>query len=320
MLHSIFANSPVWVHAKATSKSKNGRHAFLLIKKIALGDQFLAAKSKKIEDELATLKYNGESRSWTLDTYSERMVSLFTQSDELELLGYHGFDEQTRVTKYLNGITHEAYAPVKVLIREHPTDLAGAIRKMKNHLQDNPSLQVYKKGVGISSLKSAKRRGGRRSGGARKGRGGKGGGDITVDPKMKEDIEKRYFLNKTGFVPDDTYKKMDEVEKHVVWQIRQERDAAKGDDGTQTTVSSLSTQQSDIAKIASAVVAMRKDQKGLKRQISKLRQSSGKSPYNSDEEDLFDESEDELSSLSSNAKKLKISGPRPPGSSGRQRS
>ena len=134
---------------------KNGHLAYFCIKKIALGEQWLTHRVQYIEAELDKCKYKGESGTWFLSKYCERMVNLFTQSDELVPLGYHGYDDKTPVAvdKFIAGIQGSMkpkYAPVKVFIRENNcTDLTEAIRKMKNHLLDNPGLQV-KKGIGIS--------------------------------------------------------------------------------------------------------------------------------------------------------------------------
>ena len=162
LLHTMLGNSPLWTHAKSTTKSKNGRLAYFMMKKIALGEQWLTHRVQYIETELKKCVYKGETKDWDLSKYCERMVALFAMSDELVPLGYHGFDVKTRVDKLVAGIQHEAYGPVKVFIREsNCTDVSEAIRKFQNHLLDNPSLQV-KKGIGISGVESTSKRGGRR--------------------------------------------------------------------------------------------------------------------------------------------------------------
>ena len=164
LLHTMLGNSPLWTHAKSTTKSKNGRLAYFQIKKIALGEQWVTHRIQHIESELERCKYKGETNTWDLAKYCERMVALYTMSDELVPYGYHGFDPKTRVDKLVTGIQHEAYGPVKVFIRENNcTDLAEAISKFQNHLLDNPSLQI-KKGVGISGVESTGKRGGKRGG------------------------------------------------------------------------------------------------------------------------------------------------------------
>ena len=119
------------------------------MKRIALGDQWLSHRVQYIEAELDKCKYKGESGTWSLSKYCERMVNLLTQSDELVPLGYHGYDCMTTrpllllISSLLASSMKPKYAPVKVFIRENNcTDLTEAIHKMKNHLLDNPGLQV----------------------------------------------------------------------------------------------------------------------------------------------------------------------------------
>ena len=112
LLHTVLGSSPLWTHAKSTTKSKNGRLAYFKnMKRIALGDQWLSHRVQYIEAELDKCKYKGESGTWSLSKYCERMVNLFTQSDELVPLGYHGYDDKTPVAvdKFIAGIQwHEA--------------------------------------------------------------------------------------------------------------------------------------------------------------------------------------------------------------------
>ena len=153
----MLGNSSLWTHAKLTTKSKNGRLVYFNMKQIALGDQYLSHRVKYIEDKLGKLAYKGETLSWTwtLSKDSEKFVNLFAPTEELVPLGFHGYDPKTHVDEFLAGIQLDAFSPVKVVIHENNcTDLAEAIRKMKNHLQDNPGLQVIKRGIGVSAVES----------------------------------------------------------------------------------------------------------------------------------------------------------------------
>ena len=52
LLHTMLGNSPLWTHAKSTTKSKNCRLAYFLLKKIALGEQWVTHRIQYIETEL----------------------------------------------------------------------------------------------------------------------------------------------------------------------------------------------------------------------------------------------------------------------------
>lgn len=311
LLHTMLGNSPLWTHAKSTTKSKNGRLAYFQIKKIALGEQWVTHRIQHIESELEKCKYKGETNTWDLAKYCERMVALYTMSDELVPYGYHGFDPKTRVDKLVTGIQHEAYGPVKVFIREtNCTDLAEAISKFQNHLLDNPSLQV-KKGVGISGVESTGKRGGRR------GSGKRGRGRISYTPlegtdgQVKAGLMDKWFRGPTakGFIPSHIYKQMSEQERQVIWKIRKELEAAKkGDDATAgTTISSLS--HDTVAKL----------QDDVRKLMAIDKKNARRMEENSDDDSLFSgEDDDARSKGSKRSKSNSGSKQRPPGCRGRQ--
>ena len=116
LLHTVLGNSPLWTHAKSTTKSKNGRLVYFKNQEYEEYCPWCSWLSHRhrvqyIEAELDKCKYKGESGTWSLSKYCERMVNLLTQSDELVPLGYHWYDDKTPVAvdKFIAGIQHEAY-------------------------------------------------------------------------------------------------------------------------------------------------------------------------------------------------------------------
>ena len=122
---------------------------------------------------------------------------------------------------------------MKVVIHENNcTDLAEAIRKMKNHLQDNPGLQVIKRGIGVSAVESPPNV-----------------VDVMAtsvvlvlgpppytpvnegtDAQVRSAIMAAWFRGQeSGFMPSNIYKHMSEQEKKIIWEIHLER-KKKGQD------------------------------------------------------------------------------------------
>jgi hypothetical protein len=121
-------------------KKQDGRGAYMALKNYHLGPNNTNNMARKTESELFRLKYTGEKRRYTFDTYVKGHIRCHTVMSDLKKYGYAGIDEQTKVRRLMEGIHNRQLDSVKTRIMSEPqlqNDFNRCVMLYKDFISQN---------------------------------------------------------------------------------------------------------------------------------------------------------------------------------------
>jgi hypothetical protein len=104
ILSEIYRDTPSWEYIQPSSRSRDGRGAWLSLYDTYLGPNNAQTLAAECEAEMSKLKYTGEKRRFNFNKYVDAHVRLHNVMNDLKIHGYSGMDEAQRVRKFLAGI------------------------------------------------------------------------------------------------------------------------------------------------------------------------------------------------------------------------
>ena len=262
ILFTIFGEWQAWTNVK--SLPRDPRRIYTALMSWLVGPGFLSSQARKIEHELQTLVYNGETRHYGIRKYTAKHKELHIESKNLECDNYRGYDEATKVRYYTDGIksTHLDVRTYLSHLKSQPRRYENSFEETSQYMVDaitsNTELMARNQKRTVAELATGGR-GGRR-GGRGGGRGGKGGGTRPQDLDQAEvaaamkRIRPTYFSGGTRtFIPEDVYNGYSAVEKYAVFKLRQETlgsDPSKGAD--KRKIAQLTRENEELRAAAAA--------------------------------------------------------------------
>ena len=280
VLHKLLMHKADWVHAKPTKTTKNGRHAFFLIKKMVMGDQYVQRSIQKLERTITNLVYHGEKKQHDMKKYVQQHKECHVLASDLEELGYAGIDATSQVRHFLHGIKCEKLDAPKsnILSRaELQSDFDECARHMLDFIEATPSIQKGTLHGNLSAVRGDRhsdRHGRDRANGPR---GAGMGSEADILAAMTR-IEAQYTRNgQKFFVPTNDYDGMNKAERQAVFRIRQRLDGSRKPAARPNDGSGVST----------------KEHNKLKRSVAALSKQVKESSLDSDDGNLFSDNDED---------------------------
>ena len=119
--HNIFHDKPAYTYMRKFARARNGHGAILALKAQYLGANSVNSMATRAENRLQTLRYEREARCWNFDSYLRNHLEQHIILEGLEVHGYKGLDERSKVRHLMNGIKTTDLDSVKSQILAHPT-------------------------------------------------------------------------------------------------------------------------------------------------------------------------------------------------------
>ena len=222
ILQSHWGKSPAWSQAKQYNKTKDGRAAYRTIHDFFLGRSQIHTQQAAYNTACQSLRYTGERRGFTFDTYVNKHVEQHHLMDELAAFGPKPPDDGLKIQWFQAGIECDLFNAVRAAIttdrqrfstfdavKDAYVDFARQNIKNDNSSRDRRS---------VSSVNG---RGGRAQG--RSGPRGRGGRDNRSDRGSKVpsqiEVDKCTHITLKKY-PWHEYEKLNPAEKQKLYQLR----------------------------------------------------------------------------------------------------
>ena len=116
ILQSHWGKSPAWSQAKQYNKSKDGRAAYRTTHDFFLGRSQIHIQQAAYNTACESLRYTGERRGFTFDTYVNKHVEQHHLMDELAAFGPTPPDDGLKIQWFQAGIECDLFNPVRAAI------------------------------------------------------------------------------------------------------------------------------------------------------------------------------------------------------------
>jgi len=104
VMSNMFLGTDNWIIIQPYCAKRDGRGAYVALKAYQLGPHNMNNMARKVEADLARLKYTGEKRRYTFDAYVKGHIRCHTIMNDLKKFKYSGIDEHTKVRRFVEGI------------------------------------------------------------------------------------------------------------------------------------------------------------------------------------------------------------------------
>ena len=145
---NIFQDHQAWTYAKSARRSRNARKGYLGIYDHYLGPNNVDHMASKAERCLQTTCYRGETKGWNFEKYVTLHKEQHHVLEGLEMHGYKGIDDRSKV-RYLNdGIKTTKLDTIKAAIlasSNHRSDFDGCVTLYKDFMTQSdtqPELRI----------------------------------------------------------------------------------------------------------------------------------------------------------------------------------
>jgi hypothetical protein len=112
LIHPLLHSTNAWEYIRQFERTKNARAAWKVLMAKGEGEAQLDTKLAKAKKAIETLKYNGMSKRFTLQTYFKEMVKAFNDLDECG----KGYADVDKVLAVVNGIQVRDFNAIKTTI------------------------------------------------------------------------------------------------------------------------------------------------------------------------------------------------------------
>ena len=226
ILQSHWGKSPAWSQAKQFNRSKDGRAAYRAIHDFFLGRSQIHIQQAAYNRACESLRYTGERRGFTFDTYVNKHVEQHHLMDELAEFGPKPPDDGLKIQWFQAGIECDLFAPVRAAImtdrqrfstfdavKDAYIDFARQQIKHDNSSRDRRSVSAVNGRGGRSSTRPQGRGGPR----GPRGRDNQSDRDAGIPSQIEVDRcthiqNKKYSWNE--------YKNFTPADKQRVYQLR----------------------------------------------------------------------------------------------------
>jgi hypothetical protein len=225
----------VWTYAKAGKATKDGRLAYLTVRRHYLGANFQETQKAFHESRMRSTQYHGEKRKMDFKKYSTTIFDSIQALNAMRADGYAGVDDRSAVRCLLDGIKDDSLDATKNTIFASQT-LRGDFDQCVALFQDFITSRKVndKTSLNISDTKSEKNQNGKRfQGGHKTGKKGPSGVEyryyksaeyMKLSPDQKEDLRQWRQGRNNGLSKEPPHKKrksqINEVATAVVEQLK----------------------------------------------------------------------------------------------------
>ena len=268
ILGEAFRDTAMWAQVEgACDKTRNGRLAWLLLMKVAMGKEYFTREKDDITKLLLNNVFRGTLERWTITNYNAKAMALFHRSRNLATESAGKVSCMTaseEVDAYFRGITCPALDTMKPIIMSNSSKRDSVEACMEDVTEAVRTLG--RKADAASRAGSQRHIQMIRGGGGRprgQGRDRVQGRDraVTWDEaavgSQMADLKRRYFnAEHKGFIPSDVYKALDANGHQAVYRLRKtagEKKGSQNDAGR--TIKAL---QSQIDAQAVEIAALKK--------------------------------------------------------------
>jgi hypothetical protein len=183
IIRSLTHGGPGWNWVSTFHRKRDGREAYIALKKHYLGSSFVSKTMSDATTDLRNMFYTGKSRNFDFETFCGKMNKAFTDLSD----NGQEYTEQMKVQMLLNATQDPLLEQAKLKVLGDDAlmhNYSGTISYLKvalnafsNHVKSSRNISVLHRG-GRSSGSGGYRGGGGRGGGrgGRFGRGGRGRG------------------------------------------------------------------------------------------------------------------------------------------------
>ena len=116
ILQSHWGKSPAWSQAKQFNRSQDGRAAYRTLHGFLLGRSQVVIQQAAYNKACETLRYTGEKRGFTFDSYVNKHVEQHHLMDELAEFGPRPPDDGLKIQWFQAGIECDLFTPVRAAI------------------------------------------------------------------------------------------------------------------------------------------------------------------------------------------------------------
>lgn len=284
VIRHVTHGGPGWSWVNSYQRDRDGREAYMAIKRHYLGESFTARLRAKADEVMEKAFYDGKSRAFTFERFCETLKTAFTDVESTDEL----VSEARKVRILLNGIKDNRLQQAKSQILATPTLKAtfdSAVNFIAQFLDEKKSMGIDKESTQQRNISSydSKPGGGRhnnsygrggRSGGRFSGRGVRGGRGRGRGYSGGYGGRGNYISN-SNYVSEQYYKeedwaKLSKEQQQKVRDLRDERDKRRGvqsilsnkrarfsDTETDTTTSSITKSPNPKQSEVGAVMSQR---------------------------------------------------------------
>ena len=116
LIRPLVYGTTAWNYVKQFDRMRDGRGAFHVLQRRGEGEAALDSRRTKAEETIATAKYTGRSKRFTLQTYTNILQGAFTELDEVG----EGYSERRKVDVYVKGMQADRLRAMKLSIMSNP--------------------------------------------------------------------------------------------------------------------------------------------------------------------------------------------------------
>ena len=120
-LAALFRDKDCWTYMRHTSRTRDGRAAFISLKGHYLGKNNVNNLANQAERKLQNTTYTGEGRRWNFEKYVKTHVDQHQILQDLTRHGYSGIDPRSKVRYLIDGIKTKDLDNVKTRILSDET-------------------------------------------------------------------------------------------------------------------------------------------------------------------------------------------------------
>jgi hypothetical protein len=120
----VWGKSSWWTHCKAFTKTRDGRQAFRTLHAQLLGGPKAIASGAAILAQLQALRYEGDRRNFTFDTYVQLHMQQHNLHADLADYGVAPLSENLKILWFKEGITDMSFDVVKMNVIASPERFA----------------------------------------------------------------------------------------------------------------------------------------------------------------------------------------------------
>ena len=236
----------VWTYAKAGKATKDGRLAYLTVRRHYLGANFQETQKAFHENRIRSTQYHGEKRKMDFKKYSTMIFDSIQALNAMKADGYQGVDGRSAVRYLLDGIKDDSLDATKNTIFASQ-DLRGDFDQCVALFQDFITSRKAndKTSLNISETNSEKNQNGKRfQGGHKAGKKGPSGVEyryyktaeyLKLSPDQKEDLRQWRQSRNNGLSKEPPTKKRKSEIKAVATEVVEQLKDLQLSDGKKVT-------------------------------------------------------------------------------------
>ena len=140
VMSNMFLGTDNWIIIQPFCKKRDGRGAYMALKGYQLGPHNMNNMARKVESDLARLKYTGEKRRYTFDAYVKGHIRCHTIMNDLKKFKYSGIDEHTKVRRFVEGIHNSKLDSCQTRVLSEPKlfdDFSAVVTLYKDFINNN---------------------------------------------------------------------------------------------------------------------------------------------------------------------------------------